>query len=504
MALKWHPDKNVEDPKAKEKYVKLNEAYEILGDESKRKEYDNPNPFGSSHHFGNRHAHHQHQGFRQQGFHQQFTFTFGGGRQRFNSRGNQPKFEIPSESVTLNAQNFDEMVKQEGRDIWLVQFFTRRSSVCLKKKDEWEKVYKMLGKAIGIGRVDCDNDYGLATWYDVNVVPMILGFVEGEKIKYDGPFEAYSIIQFVLDDLIQTDVMDLDSREDFDYFKSSNTERVRVILYTKAKLSRDALINYQIASYRYRRSMAFAKTNDPELWNALGGDLEVSSEMIILQDHQKTKMKVSGDLSNVQNQLSGRYRYNSIFNLKSNSDFEGICASDINQCVLFLSYGSLSDDVHQKLIVASKNVKQKFSVGIGSIDCDEQQEFCQFANHEGDLSIVFIDTGRQRIARLSGEKLDTIERFVADCLSFPIKMKRILRRIPRLEEILDWKEKLRRNAKLVASYALAFWSVITGTTFWTLILTAFFAFQVCCRTCCCPPSPPPYQHGEDSFQQEND
>ncbi|XP_061556459.1 dnaJ heat shock protein family (Hsp40) member A3a isoform X1 [Phycodurus eques] len=40
MAKKYHPDTNKDDPKAKEKFAQLAEAYEVLGDEGKRKQYD--------------------------------------------------------------------------------------------------------------------------------------------------------------------------------------------------------------------------------------------------------------------------------------------------------------------------------------------------------------------------------------------------------------------------------------------------------------------------------
>uniref|UniRef100_A0A3Q3GN08 DnaJ heat shock protein family (Hsp40) member A3a n=1 Tax=Labrus bergylta TaxID=56723 RepID=A0A3Q3GN08_9LABR len=40
MAKKYHPDTNKEDPQAKEKFAQLAEAYEILSDEGKRKQYD--------------------------------------------------------------------------------------------------------------------------------------------------------------------------------------------------------------------------------------------------------------------------------------------------------------------------------------------------------------------------------------------------------------------------------------------------------------------------------
>lgn len=46
LAMKWHPDRNPDNPEAKDKFAEINEAYETLGNEDKRREYDNPNPFG--------------------------------------------------------------------------------------------------------------------------------------------------------------------------------------------------------------------------------------------------------------------------------------------------------------------------------------------------------------------------------------------------------------------------------------------------------------------------
>lgn len=40
LAMKYHPDRNFGDKKAEEKFKELSEAYEILSDTNKRKEYD--------------------------------------------------------------------------------------------------------------------------------------------------------------------------------------------------------------------------------------------------------------------------------------------------------------------------------------------------------------------------------------------------------------------------------------------------------------------------------
>jgi molecular chaperone DnaJ len=40
LAKKHHPDRNKMDPKAKEKFIELQEVYEVLSNPEKRKEYD--------------------------------------------------------------------------------------------------------------------------------------------------------------------------------------------------------------------------------------------------------------------------------------------------------------------------------------------------------------------------------------------------------------------------------------------------------------------------------
>jgi DnaJ-class molecular chaperone len=41
LAFKYHPDINKTDPKAKDKFIEINKAYETLVDPEKRKMYDN-------------------------------------------------------------------------------------------------------------------------------------------------------------------------------------------------------------------------------------------------------------------------------------------------------------------------------------------------------------------------------------------------------------------------------------------------------------------------------
>ncbi len=40
LAKKYHPDQNPDDPKAKERFAEANQAYEVVGDETKRAQFD--------------------------------------------------------------------------------------------------------------------------------------------------------------------------------------------------------------------------------------------------------------------------------------------------------------------------------------------------------------------------------------------------------------------------------------------------------------------------------
>ena len=40
LAIKWHPDKNKDNPEAEEKFKQISEAYDILSNPQKRQQYD--------------------------------------------------------------------------------------------------------------------------------------------------------------------------------------------------------------------------------------------------------------------------------------------------------------------------------------------------------------------------------------------------------------------------------------------------------------------------------
>src|SRR5262249_878271 len=81
LAAKHHPDKNPNDPKAAETFKEISEAYQVLGDAEKRKQYDQMRRLGA---FGG----------------------FGGGPGAGQRRGPPPQGGAPGAGTSFNFEDF--------------------------------------------------------------------------------------------------------------------------------------------------------------------------------------------------------------------------------------------------------------------------------------------------------------------------------------------------------------------------------------------------------------
>ena len=102
LAVKYHPDKNKGDKQAQQKFKQISQAYSVLSDPQKRKQYDNPhvhfNPFGNG-------------GFDDQSMQDIFNSVFNGGRGFGGGFDGFPGFQ--QQSVDLNVRisvTFEQMI----------------------------------------------------------------------------------------------------------------------------------------------------------------------------------------------------------------------------------------------------------------------------------------------------------------------------------------------------------------------------------------------------------
>ena len=231
LSLKYHPDKNKDNPeKAKAKFIKIANAYEVLSDDKLRKIYDEQGEEGVKQH---------QQGGGQHGgnFNDIFNFFFGG--QRFNmnfqnQEGPEKNFFENTDVLTLKMENLSKLLSR--RKIWFVYFF--------KSKDDGfenmnNKIKEISGQCYGIfnfGAVNCKDDEEICEEYSVYSTPKIVYFPESAnevEEEYKGNIDFQSIFKYGAK-LMQNFVRVI-NKDNYNDFITSYPERYHVLLFTSKK-----------------------------------------------------------------------------------------------------------------------------------------------------------------------------------------------------------------------------------------------------------------------------
>ncbi|XP_070570725.1 dnaJ homolog subfamily C member 10-like [Ptychodera flava] len=172
LALKMHPDKNPDDPKAHDKFLKVNRAYEVLKDEELRKKFDR---YGED-------------GLKDQGQWGQRYESWNFYKTEFGLYDEDP------EVVTLSKSDFEHSVF--GADIWFVNFYSPRCHHCHDLAPTWRKFAKEMEGVIRIGAVNCWDDNPLCTQQGIMQYPTLV--VYPKKEFYTGAKTLTALVRHAL------------------------------------------------------------------------------------------------------------------------------------------------------------------------------------------------------------------------------------------------------------------------------------------------------------------
>ncbi|KAI3895293.1 hypothetical protein MKW92_010409 [Papaver armeniacum] len=307
LSLKYHPDKN-KNKGAQEKFAEINNAYEILSDEEKRKNYDmygdetgrprfesGPGGPGGYSHFSGGHPGNSHFNFRpdefqrmgRQGNSKSFSFSFGGnpsgGGNSFGgfgmedmfsnlfgggtkggwnpfggSVGSQSRSRTSSHSIpTISSKSFKNEIAEKGVT-WLILSYTPTSKGHHVLESMIGEVGSLLEGAIKVGSINCQDEkslckeLGITASHSARVFAYTYEAIDKPSLtEYNGDIEARSLKVFCQNHLPRfSKRVDL-SRIDF---SSSTANLPRVMLLSNKK---DTPVIWRALSGLYRKRFTF-------------------------------------------------------------------------------------------------------------------------------------------------------------------------------------------------------------------------------------------------------
>ncbi|XXG44340.1 hypothetical protein AAC387_Pa01g4172 [Persea americana] len=308
LSLKYHPDKNKEKG-AQEKFSEINNAYEILSDEEKRKNYDlygdekgNPNfdagSYGDREGYtyftsggqGNSRFTFKPDGWQTmggQGYSKSFSFSFGnpsasgsaysfglndifsnffGGYAKgsdqfsgFGSWGNsQSRFSSSGAVKAINSELFKKDILDQGMT-WLLLVY----SPSMKEYDKLESIVNevadSLQGALKVGSVNCQNEQTFCK--DLDIAPSRLPrlFIysyktteRGSLVEYNGEWDGKSLKNFCQDQFPSVSRR-MDLRR-FDFSSSTKGNLPQVLLLSAKK---DTPVIWRVLSGLYHKCFVF-------------------------------------------------------------------------------------------------------------------------------------------------------------------------------------------------------------------------------------------------------
>jgi DnaJ family protein C protein 16 len=473
LSLKYHPDKNKDKPEwAKNMFIKIANAYEVLSDEEKRRVYDLHGEEGVKEQTARENAGHQGHGGGFGGFHfnmgggggsfedmfsqffggggggrrqhrqQHHHFQQGGGRhqqQHFHEEEEEEKDDFPNTDViTLKMDSLSKLYRR--KEIWFVYFYSTRDRDFKEVSEMWKQLAEKSYGIFKIAVVNCKANEEICEEFDVKKTPLVMYFPEGSGSEevYRGVKSVDEIFKFG-SQRMQSFVRTLNSNN-YGEFITNNPTNHKVLFFTSRK-STAPLLKALSKFFKGKLSFGEIRQSEKELVDRYGiqnfptamvvtdadnfkgvtydGPLTRDSLEKFLNQYAYTTIKVEKDVS-VKELTFGLYNGQKMCN---DSDNKNICVIYItNNDTLSGSENSLLDEIANKY----KNDPIKLFF----IDESKLKYFwVSFASEDRGSNFIVLRGKRKKYIPIHEAKFEDISNVIDNVLSGGGDYKKLIKHI---------------------------------------------------------------------------
>uniref|UniRef100_A0A915D6Q0 J domain-containing protein n=1 Tax=Ditylenchus dipsaci TaxID=166011 RepID=A0A915D6Q0_9BILA len=384
LAMEWHPDKN-DSPEASEKFMAINQAYEVLSDPTKKERYDR---FGT---FDTGHPHeHQHNDF-------DHFFNFGG----FSKPGGS---SFDAHRITFRMY-MNSLLEKSHTQPFIIYAYSSYCQMCFLLEPVWkDAVTDLESLGYGIGTVNYLTDGNLFEKLRITHLPSIVVLVEGRVVHFRGNMNGLTskaIRLFARDAIPNTFLFKLNTydalRRFLDQWEATNKPSI-LMLGSKE----EPRLRYLLAAMKFSHFARFAyicinnaHSDVVEMKKALNIQCSDCENIFVFKENPESgplAKLISDDRQFSTQEISALIEKNKFIEmprLSSMGFFDELCPISSRSvkhfCVILPVFDVASD---QKYVKAMRKFVQTYDdqltkerVHISSVFIDKQKEFVNEFKH---------------------------------------------------------------------------------------------------------------------------
>ena len=471
LSLKYHPDKNKDNPKkAKEMFIKIANAYEVLSDDEKRKIYDQYGEEGikASEQAGGASSHFNFENMNFEDIFSQFfgggsgggakfTFNFGGGNEggrRSKSSGGFGGFggfedilsgfgfggnQGPQGHQQGRGRNAGNGMKNKNyfKNTKVITLKMKNLSLLLSRKNIWFVFFYKIGdqnyepyvksmiefgdKTQGLfnaGAVNCIDDEEICDEFDVKQTPIIVYFSENEKEynNYGGKLDFNTLFNFATKRMSYY-VNDV-KKDKLNEFFAKRAEKYHVLLFT-SKNSTPSM--YKALSKLFINKLIFGEVMQSEAELIKIFNIRKFPTLMVIIDEEKNRYDLYNgkityeDVKKYLNKYADKKRDIDASKVKEMTsslyNTLGMCSSNDAKsiCLIYLTNGRKPSRKDMKLL---ENISDKYEndhLKIFYLDLKKNKYFFEsFIDIDSsNTQAVIIKGKRKKFLSLNAEEFNT-------------------------------------------------------------------------------------------------